>query len=80
MVKVRLSRRGRSNRPFFVIVATDSRSARDGRFLEKLGEYDPNHKTPLMNVKMDALNNYLEMGAKISDSVKSLLKKYPVNN
>ena len=51
MVKIRLSRGGRTHRPIYTIVATNSRSPRDGRFMEKLGQYDPKGETNLLDVK-----------------------------
>lgn len=79
MVKIRLARYGRKKRPVFTIVATDSRSPRDGRFLEKLGQYDPLCKdNNLKQVKSDAIAKWVKEGAIISDTVKSLLKKHKI--
>ena len=76
MIKIRLARGGRVHRPIYSIVATDSRSPRNGRFLEKLGQYDPNAKEALSGIKKDKLAHWLKQGAHLSDTVRSLLKKH----
>ncbi|MBF0363211.1 MAG: 30S ribosomal protein S16 [Oligoflexia bacterium] len=78
MVKIRLARKGRNKRPVYTIVATDVDSPRDGRFLERLGQYDPIGKEVLRQVKVEALNKWIEKGAILSDTVKSLLKKHKI--
>jgi small subunit ribosomal protein S16 len=75
MVKIRLSRGGRTHRPVYTIVAANSRNARDGRFLEKLGQYDPNAETVLKDVKVEQVKAWVDKGAQISDTVASLFKK-----
>ena len=52
-VRIRLQRHGRKGRPFYWIVATDSRSRRDGKYLEKLGIYDPNVNPAIVNIKIN---------------------------
>ena len=52
-VRIRLQRHGRKGRPFYWIVAADSRSRRDGRYLEKLGTYDPNVNPAIVNIKVN---------------------------
>lgn len=79
MVKIRLSRGGRTHRPIYTIVATNSRSPRDGRFMEKLGQYDPKGETNLLDVKAEAITAYIKNGAVLSNTVKSLLKKHSIN-
>ncbi len=74
-VKLRLTRMGAKKRPFYRVVAADSRFPRDGRFLELLGTYDPRNDANMVNLKMDRVNYWLEQGAEISDTVKSLVKK-----
>lgn len=78
MIKIRLARGGRIHKPIYTIVASDSRSPRDGRFLEKLGQYDPANGTVLKNLKKDAISSWLDKGAVLSDTVRSLLKKNSV--
>ena len=56
MVKIRLQRGGRTHRPVYTIVATNSRTPRNGRFLEKLGQYDPSSTEVLKDVKVEAVN------------------------
>ena len=75
-VTLRLTRKGAKRRPFYRIVAADSRYPRDGRFLENLGTYDPKAKEPEDKVKlnMERIRYWLEEGAKPSNTVKSLLK------
>ena len=75
MVVIRMSRGGRVHRPSYTIVAVDSRRSRDGAVLEKLGKYEPQHphgKT-LSNVKTESIANWMAKGAKLSQTVKTLL-------
>lgn len=78
MIKIRMTRGGRIKRPVYTIVATDSRCPRDGRFLEKLGQYDPLQPDVLKQVKVEAIGKWLKQGAHLSDTVKSLLKKHKI--
>lgn len=78
MIKIRMSRGGRANLPVFTIVATDSKSPRDSKFLEKLGQYNPRSQTPLVGVKVEAIEKWLKAGAQLSDTVKTVLKKEKV--
>lgn len=64
---------GKKKRPFYRIVAAESRRARDGRFLEVLGTYDPIEVPAVVNVKEDRLTHWLNEGAEPSDTVGSLL-------
>ena len=75
MIKIRLARGGRVHRPVYTIVATDSRNPRDGKFLEKLGQYDPEREPVLSAVKTESISAWLSKGAVLSSTVKSLLKK-----
>jgi len=75
MVKIRLARGGRTHRPVYTIVAASSKAARDGRFLEKLGQYDPKAETVLSDVKVEAVKAWIAKGAQLSDTVNSLFKK-----
>ena len=80
MVTIRLARGGRIKRPIYTLVAADSRRARDGRFLAKLGQYDPyDEKTPLRNLKTDEIIDRLKKGATISSTVRTLLKRNKVD-
>ena len=75
MVKIRLRRMGGKKKPFYRLVVADSRSPRDGRFIEHLGYYDP--LTEPINVKIDVEKtmHWLLQGAQPSDSARSLLKR-----
>ena len=75
MVKIRLARGGRTHKPVYTIVAANSREARNGRFLEKLGQYDPNASEVLKGVNVDSIKTWIGKGAQLSDTVNSLFKK-----
>ena len=76
MVKIRLSRAGANKRPFYHLVVTDSRDKRDGRYIERLGFYNPlgKGKEEDIRVDLDRVQFWVERGAQISDRVKKLLK------
>ncbi len=73
MVKLRLRRIGRKKLPLYKIVAADSRSPRDGKFIEAIGNYDPKHNPPTIDVKEARVLHWLKSGAKPTDTVKNLL-------
>ena len=77
MVSIRLSRGGRTHRPHYTIVAADSRRARDGRRLDCLGHYDPSAApgSELSGVRADLIKTWLDKGASMSDTVRTLLKR-----
>jgi len=72
-VHIRLRRMGKKKRPFYRIVAAESRRARDGRFLEVLGTYNPIEVPAVVTVKEERLSYWLSEGAEASDTVSSLL-------
>jgi small subunit ribosomal protein S16 len=74
MVKIRMARGGRKHRPVYTIVATNSRSPRDGQFLQKLGQYDPKAPEVLKSLNVEGIKEWLSKGAQLSDTVRSLLK------
>ncbi len=74
-VKIRLRRMGRTNKPFYRVVATDSRCSNSGRFLESLGWYDPDKPEPNFSLKIDRVDYWKDNGALLSDTVKSLVRK-----
>jgi small subunit ribosomal protein S16 len=74
-VIIRLRRMGTRNRPYYRLVATDSRNARDGRFIEVLGYYHPLEKPGKIILEEDKIVSWLEKGAETSDTVNSLLKE-----
>jgi len=78
-VHLRLRRMGAKKRPFYRIVAADSRRARDGRFLENLGTYHPIYKPAVVKVVEERLTYWLDQGARPSDTVKSLLTQIGFN-
>lgn len=74
-VKIRLTRHGAKKRPFYRIVVADSRSPRDGAYIEQLGTYDPAPNPVRVAVKREKLEKWLSRGAKPSDTVATLLKR-----
>ncbi len=74
-VKIRLTRTGARNAAAFRVVAADSRSPRDGRFLEILGWYDPKLENANCDLKLDRVAYWKSQGAEVSDTVKSLVKQ-----
>jgi small subunit ribosomal protein S16 len=74
-VKIRLTRMGAKGKPFYRIVAADTLSPRDGKFLEILGNYDPRKDPPEIVVKEDLLKSWLAKGAKPTLTVSQLLAK-----
>ena len=75
MVKIRLARGGRKKRPFYRVVAADSRMARDGRFLEVLGTYNPLSNPKEIKFKNDRVEYWIGEGAQMSETVAALYKK-----
>lgn len=73
-VKLRLQRHGRGKRPFYHIVAADSRKPRDGAYIERLGDYNPLSQPAAINVNVDRAADWLMKGAQITDTVKAILK------
>jgi len=72
-VKIRLQRHGRKGKPFFWIVAADSRSKRDGRSLEKIGTYDPNTNPATIDLDIDGAVKWLQNGAQPTDTARAIL-------
>lgn len=77
-VIIRLSRGGKKKNPFYAIVAVDKRKKRDGKFLDKIGTYNPLSKD--LNIKKELLDKWLKVGAQLSDTVSFLLKKKETKN
>jgi small subunit ribosomal protein S16 len=73
--KIRLKRMGAKKAPFYRIVVADSRSPRDGRFIEEIGYYDPLKKPAVINVNKDKAQDWIKKGAQPSETVKSLFVK-----
>jgi len=74
-VRIRLARHGAKKKPFYRIVIADNDSPRDGRFLEKVGTYDPLVNPAKVALNSDRIKYWMEKGATPTDTVKSLLKK-----
>jgi small subunit ribosomal protein S16 len=74
-VRIRLARHGAKKRPFYRIVVADNDSPRDGRFLEKVGTYNPLRDPAEVVVQTDRIEYWLGQGAVPTDTVRSLLKK-----
>ena len=75
MVKIRLKRMGMKKKPFYRLVVTDSRNARDGRFIEVLGNYDPSQNPAVVNVDEEKVLDWMGKGAQPTDTVKNLFSK-----
>ena len=74
MVKIRLQRAGAKKAPFYHIVVADSRSPRDGRFIEEVGIYDPNTEPSTIKFNEEAAKKWLATGAQPTETVSKLLK------
>ncbi len=78
MVTIRLSRTGAKKKPFYHVVVTDSRNARDGRYIERLGFFNPMAKggEERLRIALDRVDHWVGQGAQTSERVGSLLKSY----
>ena len=74
-VSIRLRREGAKNRPYYKVVVADSRSPRDGKFIEIIGTYDPKKPDHNSTLKLDRIEHWMSKGAQPSDTVRSLIKK-----
>jgi len=74
-VSIRLRREGALNRPYYRIVVADSRSPRDGKFIEHIGNYDPKKATDNASIDLERADYWISNGAQPSDTVRSLIKK-----
>jgi len=72
-VKLRLQRHGKKGKPFYWIVAADARSKRDGKFLEKLGIYNPNVNPAIIDLNIDGAVKWLQNGAQPTDTARAIL-------
>ncbi len=77
MVVIRLARGGQKKRPFYHIVVTDSRNKRDGRYIERLGFFNPGAigQEVRLNLNNDRIEHWVKLGAKTSDRVNTLIKE-----
>jgi small subunit ribosomal protein S16 len=74
-VSLRLTRQGAADRPYYKIVAVDSRVRRDGRFIEQLGTYDPMKEGVNYDIDLASADKWIGNGAKPSETVKSIIRK-----
>ena len=75
MVKIRLKREGAKDRPYYRVVVTDSRSPKEGRFIEAVGTYDPMQEADNFVIDLEKVDEWIGKGAQPSDTVRSLVKK-----
>ncbi|MBQ0134449.1 MAG: 30S ribosomal protein S16 [Clostridiales bacterium] len=75
MVKIRLRRMGAKKAPFYRVLVADSRNARDGRFIEEIGTYNPLTDPATVEIDMERANYWIGNGAQPTDTVRALLKK-----
>lgn len=78
MVKIRLRRLGAKKAPFYRVVVADSRFARDGRFIEEIGYYDPAKEPSVVKIDAEKAKQWLDNGAQPTDTVREILKKAAV--
>ncbi len=71
--RIRLQRHGKKGKAFFHIVAADSRAKRDGKFIEKLGTYNPNTNPATIEINFDRTLNWVQVGAEMSDTARAIL-------
>jgi len=74
-VKIRLKRMGAKKNPFYRIVVADSRSPRDGRFIEEIGYYDPLKEPAVIKINEEKAAEWLRRGAQLTDTTKALFNK-----
>ena len=77
MLVIRLRRAGSKKRPFFRVVVTDSRAARDSSFVEVLGHYNPRTKPETLKLERERVDYWLKLGAVASDTVRTLIVRNP---
>ena len=77
-VKIRMKRMGAKKAPFYRIVVSDSRSPRDGRFIEEIGYYNPLQEPSVVKVDVEKAQKWISNGAQPTDTVKALFKKHGV--
>ena len=75
MVKIRLKRMGAHKKPFYRVVVVDSRTPRDGRFIEEIGYYNPLVEPPVIKIDGERAKSWLSTGAQPTETVRSLFKK-----
>jgi len=76
MLSIRMTRVGSKKKPFFRVVVTEARSAREGSFVENLGTYNPRSKPAKVEINAERIQHWIKQGARPSDSVRTLLAKH----
>jgi small subunit ribosomal protein S16 len=76
MLAIRMRKMGSKKRPFFRVVVTDSRVARDSRFVEILGHYNPRLKPAKVEINRERIDYWVKQGATMSDTVRTLVKRH----
>lgn len=79
MVKIRLKRIGAKKAPFYRVVVADSKNARDGRFIEEIGTYNPLLDPAEIKIDIERADYWISNGAQVTDTVKALIKKAKVS-
>ena len=74
-VKIRLARGGAKKNPSYRIVVADSETKRDGRYIEKVGYYEPTREPKVLSLDIERVNHWISKGAKPTNTVKTLIKK-----
>ena len=77
MLAIRLRRTGSKKRPYFRVVVTDSRAARDSSFVEVLGSYNPRTRPETLTINRERLEHWLKAGARPSDTIRTLVARMP---
>ena len=77
MLAIRLRRTGSKKRPFFRVVVTDSRTARDSSFVEVLGHYNPRTTPETLDINRERLDHWVKQGARPSDTIRTLVARMP---
>src|SRR3989337_2547588 len=76
MVVIRMRKMGSKKRPFFRVIVTDSRTARDSSFVEIVGHYNPRTKPAKVDINRERIDHWVGRGAQLSDTVRTLLKRH----
>ena len=77
MLAIRLRRTGSKKRPYYRVVVTDSRTARDSSFVEVLGHYNPRSKPETLDLNRERFDHWMKTGARPSDTIRTLVRRMP---
>lgn len=77
LLRIRLTRMGAKKKPYYRVVVTERRTARDGSFVEIVGHYNPVSNPPAIDLKMDRVRHWIGCGAQPTETVRSLIRKAP---